>query len=155
MSGLVGGSSSVPTATHVRESTVVPGTLDRVWDLIKGMKFAWNGVISEVATTPTVGSTIRYDYADNTSQTVQIVELSEVQHFVSYEMLESTPAVSYTSALFKIQVYEVTFGDSPQCFVEWSTDFTNDADATVIVDSRFKKHEGFKALKKHLLALDV
>ncbi|KAJ8606001.1 hypothetical protein CTAYLR_010126 [Chrysophaeum taylorii] len=142
---------NIPCATHVRESTVVHGKLDKVWSLVRGMKFAWNPDVmgAECEATPGVGSTVTYSYADGTKQTVQIVELSDLVHFVTYQVVESRPAISYSSALFKIQLYEVTTAD--QVFVEWTTDFSNDASAAVIGDSRYKKHEGFKALATYLL----
>ena len=40
--------------------------------------------------------------------------------------------------------------DEHHTFVEWITDFSNDADATVIADQRFKKLEFFAELKKNL-----
>ena len=35
-------------------------------------------------------------------------------------------------------------------FVEWVTDFSNDADVAVIQDQRFKKLEFFTEMKKNL-----
>mmetsp|Transcript_15729 Transcript_15729/g.49232 ORF Transcript_15729/g.49232 Transcript_15729/m.49232 type:complete len:154 (+) Transcript_15729:26-487(+) len=142
---------AVPTASHVQESTIVNGSHWTVWGLIRSMKFEWCGeVVSATSDSEalTVGTVMTYTYADGTTQSVQIVELSDLLRFVTYQMVASTPAVSYTSALFKIQVYEVTVpvGAEAQSYVEWTTDYSNDADAAVIVDSRFKKHEAFKAL---------
>lgn len=139
----------IPSATHVREATVVNGSQAAVWTMIRAMQFDWStDVVSATSDGAlTVGTIMTYKYKDGTTQSVQIVELSDLLCFVTYQMVSSTPSVSYTSALFKIQVHEITLpqGDA-QAMVEWTTDFTNDADAAVIVDSRFKKHEGLKAL---------
>jgi hypothetical protein len=42
--------------------------------------------------------------------------------------------------------------DDNTTYVEWTTDFSNDADATVITDQRYKKLEFFAELKKNLTA---
>ena len=42
--------------------------------------------------------------------------------------------------------------DDNSTFVEWSTDFSNDADATVIFDQKYKKLEFFADMKKTLAA---
>merc|ERR1712037_90208 len=97
-----------------------------------------------------VGGTRTINYADGTKQTVLIVELSDLRSSVTYTVTASEPAVSYTSASHTISVKEVSNPADdkiPQSFVEWTSDYSNDAKISVIEDSRFKKKEGFKAMK--------
>jgi len=80
-----------------------------------------------------------------------VVALSDLEHFVTYQLVSSSPAVTYSSALFKIEVKEITVSDAgPKVFIEWTTDFSNDASAAVVEDSRFKKRDGFKALAAYV-----
>lgn len=64
-------------------------------------------------------------------------------------MIESSEPISYSSANHEISLKEVT-ASSNQTFIEWRTEFSNDASLQVIQDSRFKKKEGFKDLKDYL-----
>ncbi len=59
--------------------------------------------------------------------------------------------VAYTSATHTISVKEITnpSGKMAETFVEWTTDYSNDAKLSVIEDSRHKKKEGFAAMNKH------
>ena len=85
---------------------------------------------------------------DGTSQVIQITEISQLTRLIAYSVISSEPSVTYSSANHEISLMEVT--TSNQTFIEWSTNFSNDASIEVIEDSRFKKKEGFKDLKKHL-----
>merc|ERR1712154_661432 len=94
-----------------------------------------------------VGGTRIINYSDGTKQTVQIMEISDLKRSIAYSVISSEPAVSYTSATHQIQVREVTNPAKDckaQTFVEWTSDFSNDAKIKVIEDSRYKKKEGFK-----------
>merc|ERR1712154_139583 len=96
-----------------------------------------------------VGGTRVVNYSDGTKQTVQIMEISDLNRSISYTVIASEPAVTYTSATHQIQVREVTNpvkDIKAQTFVEWTSDFSNDAKIGVIQDSRYKKKEGFKAM---------
>jgi len=53
-----------------------------------------------------------------------------------------------TSIQGQIKLREVT--DDHTTFVEWATDFSNDADASVIADQKYKKLEFFTEMKKAL-----
>merc|ERR1719219_362770 len=99
-----------------------------------------------------VGSTRMVHYNDKTSQTIRVVELSNLSSTVSWIMIASEPAVAYTSATHTISVKAVTnpSGGGAESFVEWTTDYSNDAKISLIEDSRHKKKEAFKALKAYV-----
>merc|ERR1711959_600158 len=99
-----------------------------------------------------VGGTRTVTYNDGTTQTYKLMALSEIDFTINYSLIISEPAVSYSSQLNKIRLQRITTSDTPQTFVEWTSDFSNDADAQVIQDSRFKKQDGFKALAAALNA---
>lgn len=62
--------------------------------------------------------------------------------------LVSLYRVQYTSATHTITVKEVTnpSGKDAESFVEWTTDYSNDAKISVIEDSRHKKKDAFGAM---------
>ena len=60
--------------------------------------------------------------------------------------------MTYTSATHTIAVMEVTnpSGDkTAQTFIQWTSDYSNDATIQVIEDSRYKKKTAFKDMAKH------
>lgn len=61
------------------------------------------------------------------------------QHFVGYQVLHTEPAHQATSIQGRIELLAVTADDTT--FVRWTTDFSNDADAAVIQDQKYKKLE--------------
>lgn len=57
-------------------------------------------------------------------------EHSTLNHFITYSVITSQPALTYTSAVSTIRCYAVTSGDAEgSTFVEWSGNFSSDADA--------------------------
>lgn len=91
-------------------------------------------------------------YRDKTEQRIKLLSLSDVDHFIAYEMISSTPAISVLSIMvrfvcsaciaktgmqFTIQFKRVT--ESDRTFVELVTELSSDADATVLADARYKQ----------------
>ena len=145
----------IPSAARVWESAVLNVSKDTVWTAVRTLTFPWAEDVKSVdvgGDQSAVGGTRTISYADGTKQTVQVMELSDLRNSVTYSILSSEPAVSYTSATHTISVKDVTNPSDdavPQTFVEWSSHFSNDAKIAVIEDSRCKKKEGFKAMKAH------
>jgi len=75
---------------------------------------------------------------------LKVVELSDAQHGVSWELIESIPSLSVLGVIHTIKLRRVT--DVNQTFIEWTTDFSSDASQQVIQDARFKQLDHFKAL---------
>ncbi len=63
---------------------------------------------------------------------------------MTFEVISSEPASSVTSVIHTIALKKVTASNAT--FIEWVTDFSNDANAEVISDSRFKRLEAFNNL---------
>ncbi|CAF9925092.1 MAG: hypothetical protein HETSPECPRED_005741 [Heterodermia speciosa] len=88
-------------------------------------------------------------YADDAShrQANGIHNTQTINNYITYSVIASTPALSYTSVLSTIRCYAVTSGPHEgSTFVQWSANFSSDADAGVIEDARFKRTEALADL---------
>ena len=146
--------SSVPVSTHQVESTVLPVPLDKAWSMFKTFKLE-KMVPSKIKSTKfTTGgpgqldSVVQLDYMDGAKWELEIQEISNVTCTLGYQVLSTEPAHQVTSIQGQIHLRAVT--DENQTFVQWTTDFSNDADASVILDQKFKKLEFFADMKKTL-----
>ena len=53
-----------------------------------------------------------------------------INHYITYSVISSQPALSYTSVLSTIRLYPVTSGEAEgSTFIEWTGNFSSDADA--------------------------
>jgi hypothetical protein len=59
-------------------------------------------------------------------------------------VISSEPASSVTSAIHTISLKKVSAQNAT--FIEWVTDFSNDATAEIVSDSRYKRLEAFANL---------
>jgi hypothetical protein len=93
---------------------------------------------------------IKYDvtYKDGGVWEVLITELSDRNYTVAYEVVETEPNTSYTGCEGEIALQKIS--DTDETFLKWTTVFSNDADAQVIADQKYKKLDYFKAFKKNL-----
>jgi len=146
--------STVPVSTHQVESSVLPVAIDKAWAFFKSLKLETlvPGIVK--ATNFTQGgpnqldAIVNIEYTDGAKWMLRIVELSELQHTLGYQVLTTEPAHSVSSIQGLVNLRSVT--DDNTTFITWTTDFSNDADATVIYDQKFKKTEFFAELKKNL-----
>ena len=95
-----------------------------------------------------IDSVVEIHYADGAKWELRLVEISELRHSVGYQVISTEPSHQVTSIQGQIQLKPIT--DDNTTFVEWITDFSNDADAGVISDQKYKKLEFFAELKKNL-----
>ena len=93
---------------------------------------------------------MRITYADGAVWELRINEISGVKHTLGYQVISTEPAHQVTSITGSFRFRSVT--DDHHTFLEWSTDYSNDVDAGVIQDQKFKKLEFFFELKKNLSA---
>lgn len=76
-------------------------------------------------------------------------EHSSLRHSISYSVLTAEPALSYSSVISTITLHAITSGASAgQTFIEWSGQFSSDADASVVSDAKFKRQDAFEDLVK-------
>lgn len=95
-----------------------------------------------------IDSVIRIDYTDGAHWDIRINEISYPKYSIGYEVLSTSPPHLATSIQGQILLREITLDNTT--YVEWITDFSNDADAGVIEDQRYKKLEFFSEMKKTL-----
>merc|ERR1719228_1591000 len=94
---------------------------------------------------------------DDTTQRIKILGISDLDFKVSWTLVSSEPAVSYSSAVHQVQCYRITTQLSekgPKTYFTWQTDFSNDATANVVADSSLKKKDAFK-LMQQVLSLTI
>jgi hypothetical protein len=95
-------------------------------------------------------SVVRLSYADGAIWELRINEISDAKHTLGYEVISTEPAHQATSIIGRFKFTPVT--DENQTFLQWTTEYSNDVDANVIVDQKYKKLEFFFELKKNLAA---
>jgi hypothetical protein len=95
-----------------------------------------------------VGSLRHVIYKDNAEFVFRVVEISDVQRHVSYELIETDAAVNVSSILHTIQLHEVT--ETNETFITWVTDFSGDCDMHVYNDCKYKKQDAFKDMRNVL-----
>jgi hypothetical protein len=139
-------------ATRVYESRVIQAPIDKVWEKIRSLDLSlWLDTVNKVELTGAageVGSLRRVTFKDGTLQVFHLLELSDLHHSVTYDIIESHPAITVMSAVHTISLKRVSHDNTT--LIEWSSDFSNDVNQEVLQDSKFKKQEGFASLIKAL-----
>jgi hypothetical protein len=136
-------------ATRVWESAVINAAVDTVWGLIRPLTFAFNtrvagAEVEDKKSASEVGAVVRVTYKDGTVQRLKVVEISDAGYSVSWDVVESIPAVTVMAATHTVKLRRVT--DVNATFIEWTTDFSKDAGLDVIQDARYKQKEAFTAV---------
>lgn len=142
--GVGGGSVLSP---HQFSSTVINTSAGEVFELVKTLNFKWMRAVSTVQSDED-GTTLNVAYADDTVQKIHMLERSDLDLKVAWEVLESEPSARTFSTVHTIRCYQVT--TSKACYITWNTDFSNDVTSEVIEDSRWKKSESFEQLQDFL-----
>lgn len=141
------------TSCHQVESTVINAQVGAVWEAlrsfelsklfptnIKNVKFT-SGNANEV------GSTFQIEYTDGSVWTYKILEISDSKRVLSYELITAEPEIAFSSLQHTIKVFKVTEDNST--YFAWESDFSNDVNSHILQDTKFKKLDAFKDLKKH------
>mmetsp|Transcript_25512 Transcript_25512/g.42429 ORF Transcript_25512/g.42429 Transcript_25512/m.42429 type:complete len:156 (-) Transcript_25512:382-849(-) len=145
--------SSVPTSCIQVESTVINAPVATVWAKFRDLKLegvAPSYVTKTEASGEGVGSVVTVHYKDETVWELRITEVSDRNYTIAYEVCSSTPAMKYSAAEGEIDIQKVTDGDAT--FLTWTTMFSNDADAQVMQDQKYKKLDFFADFKKAIIA---
>ncbi|KAF3940269.1 hypothetical protein ABW19_dt0209325 [Dactylella cylindrospora] len=144
---------SIPTSTFVTESAVINAPLSAVWHLIKLPSFhEWWSKLEKSEVVKGVSEetdVVRWTFKDGTVTEVKQEAHSTIDHFITYSAITSNPAVTYSSVISTIQLYPITSGKSANgTYVQWTANFSGDADAGVIQDARYKRQEALEDLRK-------
>jgi len=137
----------------VFESGVISSNIDQVWNVIRSLDLSFQASVASCAVeagknADEVGSVRVITYKDGTTQRVKLLELSDATHTITYELIESKPAITVMSAVHTITLRRVTHDNST--LVEFVSDFSRDASHDVTQDSKFKKLEFFKDVREAL-----
>ncbi|KAF3916477.1 hypothetical protein ABW20_dc0100448 [Dactylellina cionopaga] len=146
-------STSIPTSTSVTESAVINAPLAAVWHLIKLNSFPeWWGALEKSEVVKGVSDetdVVKWTFKDGAVVEIKQEAHSTIDHYITYSAISSTPAVTYTSILSTIRLFPITSGSAAKgTFVQWSANFSGDADAGVIQDARYKRQDGLADLAK-------
>jgi hypothetical protein len=140
------------TSCHQVESCVVSHPIDKVWSGLKGFEFdkIFSSHVKCVKFTTgsasEIGSVFEVTYTEGAVWTFRIVELSEHRHVLTYELISCEPQIPFSSMLTTIRLLKVTADNTT--YVQWETDYSNDVDSHIVQDSKYKKLDYFKDLKK-------
>ena len=75
-----------------------------------------------------------------------VTQISNLRKSFTFEIIISEPSAPFSSAIHTISLKKITMSNST--YVEWVTDFSNDATSTVVMDSSFKHREAFVDLSR-------
>merc|ERR1712166_569182 len=144
--------SMVPVSTQVYESCTVNAPVDTVWDAIRSMDFAYSelmcgGELVSGECANAVGSVHKLHFHDGSEWMVQVIELSDFDRTLVLDLLERSDGVEVASCTNQIVLHRVSQGD--QTMVEYTVDFSNDADAQICQDTRFKRQAELKAMQEY------
>ena len=146
--------STVPTSCTQTESCVIGCAIEVAWE--KFCAYSFNtmapNVVASVDWTSgkagEIGSCAKVTYKDGSSWTIRFSEFSEKHHRICYELLMAEPATTCTSVQGDIQLLRISQDNTTFC--SWTTEFSNDADLTIIQDQKFKKQDTFADIQATL-----
>ncbi len=143
---------NIVTSCHQVESCVLGSPIGVVWDAIKTLDFAKylpSSVTSVKFVTGScneLGSVFSLEYLDGSVWTYRIIEISERGRTISYELIDAKPDITFSSLQVTIKLYQVTEDNST--FLMWESDYSNDVNAAIVQDGKFKKLDAFQDLRK-------
>ena len=73
------------------------------------------------------------------------MEYSSIKKSITFEVVHCDPPLPFTSVVQTISLTKVTL--SNETFIQWVSDFSNDATAEVMTDSSYKRIDAFKNLQ--------
>ncbi|KAB2573006.1 putative bet v1-like protein [Lasiodiplodia theobromae] len=143
--------SRIPTSTSVVESAVIEAHLSNVWHLVKLQDFAkfWTKLDKSefVKGVSPETDVFKWSFKDGTVLEIKQEEHSSIDHFITYSVITAAPELSYSSALSTIRLFPITSGKHEgHTFIQWTGNFSSDADAGVIEDAKFKRREALADL---------
>lgn len=134
-------------APHQFSSTVIKASASSVYQLVKPLTFKWMHSVSSVRKDEDE-TTFNVAYADHTIQKIHLLEWSDIELKVMWEVLASEPPAPTGSAVHTITCRPVT--STGECFMIWNTDFSSDCTLAVLEDSKWKKLDAFAQLQDFL-----
>jgi len=126
------------------------GLLEAVWEHVKHLDFKFLSSVSKVeydATKPTeVGGSRKIHYKDGTVQVLHLLSYSDLRNRIGWDVVQSEPAVDVLSVSHNIQLRRITTSNGT--YIAVNSYYSSDASFTVLEDSKYKKRELFRDLRK-------
>jgi hypothetical protein len=137
------------------ESAIIDAPLEIVWSSIRLVDFSWCVAVKGAAklqsgaSLASIGSTRIVTWADNDStwQLLDLLEVDDVNRRVSWEVIASEPSLACMAQIHTIFLARVT--DTNATYIQWNTEFSNDATNQVVADSKWKKRDAFNDLRNN------
>jgi len=140
-------SALVHYSTTVYESIVLDLTAGDAWTTVENLDFAWlptvtTCVYDNKCSPADVGGTRTVTYKDGTVQKFKLTERSDARRELSWDLIDSTPAIGAMSVSWTLKLTPVN-KPKGRVFIEWTADFSRDASNAVLLDGKFKAKENF------------
>ena len=89
---------------------MIAAPIEKVWAAIRPLNFKFLSAVqsSAVPETLEIGAIRPIQYKDGTLQKYKIVEASDLLYFITYDLIESTPAIRFLSAIHTIKLRKVS-----------------------------------------------
>ena len=100
-------------ATRVWNSSTIAAPIAAVWNLVRPVDFRYLGTVADVSleerssSPSTVRAIRKVHYTDKTVQRIKLLELSDADFAVSWELLESVPAVTFLGCVHSVRRYKL------------------------------------------------
>ncbi|CDW79803.1 UNKNOWN [Stylonychia lemnae] len=144
----------IPVSLYELESCILPVPIHKAWHILKHFKlqdivptYIKNSEFTN-GQPGLIDSIVKVWFADGAVWEIRMVEFSEIKRSIAYEVLSTEPPHKASSIQGSINLKPVTKDE--QTYVEWITEFSNDADVQIIEDQRFKKFDFFEDAKNAL-----
>eukprot|EP01015_Nassula_variabilis_P028978 TRINITY_DN6133_c0_g1_i2.p1 TRINITY_DN6133_c0_g1~~TRINITY_DN6133_c0_g1_i2.p1 ORF type:complete len:175 (+),score=30.39 TRINITY_DN6133_c0_g1_i2:64-588(+) len=151
-------SQQVASSSHQYESVVIPVHVQDLWPHLRNLAFdklspkTIKKTEFSLGEPGKVGSQFKWHYTDGAVWEFKILEISDLHYFVTFEAISADPPTQATSIMSTIHLRRVT--EDNTTFLTYTTDFSNDADANLIQDLKYKKLDYFKEFKENAPKLE-
>jgi nucleoside-diphosphate kinase len=133
-------------ASRVHETAIFAFPIDQVWNVIRPVDFSfWMNVVNCKEDSEGIRTVA---FADKTVQKFRVSEISEQNHQITFDLIESVPAVEYLSASHTWKLRRVTSDGTT--FFEADSVYSKDATTNATEDSKYRKLDLFKELRAAL-----
>jgi len=133
-------------ATRVHETAIISASIDQVWNIIRPVDFSfWKNVVGCEVDAEGVR---KVTFNDKTVQKFRVTEISDQNNTVTFELIDSVPAVEYLSASHSWHLRRVTQDNTT--FFEAESVYSKDATLNATEDSKYRKLDLFNELRAAL-----
>merc|ERR1712134_237905 len=149
-------SGRIPTSSSVIESAVIEAPFSNVWHLLKLQDFAkfYNALDKSEGVKGASPDTdiVKWSFKDGTVLEVKQEEHSTIDHYITYSVISSQPAISYSSVVSTVRAYPITSGSQAgHTFVTWSGNFSSGARPLRISPRPSRRSKGNKGMRRPCL----